>query len=352
MADVASTRRQVLAGTLAGVGSLMAPPASAAQRIPIGAACNHYVLSTDPEYRAALARNVDVIVAEGAMKWDALRPSREAFEFAHADATARFARSAGLALRGHTLVWCVPAPQWLQSISSSGEAEREMRRHIERVVPRYANQIRSWDVVNEPIAEQPADARDLRQGVWQKWLGERYIDVAFRAAKEAEPGMQRVLNEYGIEAARPQDRKKREAFLRLIRDLLNRGAPVTAIGIQGHLQGDIEIDADGLSRFCEEIRRMGLDLLITELDVIDYALPGPVEERDASVAAKAERFLSAVFAGHRPSLICTWGLTDRYTWVPTYYKRTDGRPNRPLPFDSELKPKPLWSVIQRFSSAT
>jgi endo-1,4-beta-xylanase len=44
----------------------------------------------------------------------------------------------------------------------------------------------------------------------------------------------------------------------------------------------------------------------------------------------------------------TWGITDRYTWVPMWYKRKDGLPNRPLPFDANYQPKPLWNVIDYF----
>jgi endo-1,4-beta-xylanase len=41
----------------------------------------------------------------------------------------------------------------------------------------------------------------------------------------------------------------------------------------------------------------------------------------------------------------TWGLSDRYTWVPIYFTRRDGMPNRPLPMDAELQRKPLFDVI-------
>jgi endo-1,4-beta-xylanase len=34
--------------------------------------------------------------------------------------------------------------------------------------------------------------------------------------------------------------------------------------------------------------------------------------------------------------------------VPTYFKRRDGMPNRPLPFDADLKPKPLFDVIEQY----
>jgi endo-1,4-beta-xylanase len=54
----------------------------------------------------------------------------------------------------------------------------------------------------------------------------------------------------------------------------------------------------------------------------------------------------------RPSAIITWGITDRYTWVPTWYKRTDGLANRPLPFDENYRPKPLWSAIDYFCRKT
>jgi endo-1,4-beta-xylanase len=50
----------------------------------------------------------------------------------------------------------------------------------------------------------------------------------------------------------------------------------------------------------------------------------------------------------RPKAILTWGLSDRYTWVPIYFKRRDGMPNRPLPLDAELKRKPLFDVIDDF----
>ena len=50
----------------------------------------------------------------------------------------------------------------------------------------------------------------------------------------------------------------------------------------------------------------------------------------------------------RPKALLTWGLSDRYTWVPTWFKRRDGLPNRPLPLDADLKPKPLFDVIEGF----
>jgi endo-1,4-beta-xylanase len=68
------------------------------------------------------------------------------------------------------------------------------------------------------------------------------------------------------------------------------------------------------------------------------------------VASRARDFLEPICAVARPSVIATWGITDRYSWVPIWYKREDGLPNRPLPLDADCKPKPLWTVIDYFCS--
>jgi GH35 family endo-1,4-beta-xylanase len=66
----------------------------------------------------------------------------------------------------------------------------------------------------------------------------------------------------------------------------------------------------------------------------------------ADTGIDLRRILTVLVA--RPSVIATWGITDRYTWVPTWFKRTDGLINRPLPLDEFYRPKPLWSVIDYF----
>ena len=69
------------------------------------------------------------------------------------------------------------------------------------------------------------------------------------------------------------------------------------------------------------------------------------------VAAMADQFLGAVCEVARPKAILTWGLTDRYTWVPTYFKRKDGLPNRPLPLDTDYRRKPLYDVVEKYRRA-
>jgi endo-1,4-beta-xylanase len=339
-----------LSGVSAFATPLTQPPATpaAGRLIPYGAAARSDALASDPSYRAAIVANCQLIVPESELKWLELRPSRAEYRFEKADAIIDFARQNGIGMRGHTLTWYGAMPPWTEAIGSRAEAERELVDHIGTVVSRYRGAIPSWDVVNEPLADWPSDETPLRPSVWARQLGPDYLSIALRAAAQADPDARLVLNEYDVEFAGPRFAARRKALVRLLRSLRERDVPLHAVGLQAHLPADRAIDRAGLQALLAEITALKLDVLITELDVIDYDLPGNVSERDALVAGVAGRFLEAVYDVVRPEAILTWGLSDRYTWVPIYFKRGDGLPNRPLPLDADLKRKPLFDVIDEF----
>lgn len=348
-------RREFVLGALGtgAVSCIATLPAFAAplapNAIPYGTAIRVDMLSEDPLYRQAVIDYCQVLVAEGAFKWPDLHPSRDSFVFDQADQLLAFAEENGMALRGHTLAWYGAMPEWTETIASREEAETELVSYIETVVGRYKGRIKSWDVVNEPLAEFPKPGALIRESIWQRHLGPDYIELALRTTARVDPDVQLVINEYDVEQPTDLGRAKRKAFLDLVRDLKARDVPLHAIGLQGHLRGDMEIDTSGLTSFVAELKSMGLAILVTELDVIDNLLPGPEAERDAMVAARAKTFLDAIDAAARPETVITWGISDRYTWVPIWFSRDDGMPNRPLPLDSDFKPKPLMQVIQDFT---
>jgi endo-1,4-beta-xylanase len=342
------------AGALASAGLTRFPaPANAAVglkrgRIPYGACVRFDPLAKERDYRTTILTYCQELTPEGGLFWGYLRPTRDQFRFDFADNVLAFCEANEMTMRGHTLVWYGSMPDWTKSIGTAAEAERELTRHIERVVGRYRGKIKTWHVVNEPIDDSKGDVPGLRPNVWLQNLGDRYIDLAFRTAQAVDPAAELVINEYDIECADGTSPKRREAFLKLIRDLLGRGVPLHGVGLQGHIRGKYEIDHDGFFDFVSEIHSLGLKAHVTELDVVDNELPGPTTVRDAMVAARAYDFLEPICAVAKPEVIATWGITDRYTWVPIWYKRQDGLPNRPLPFDADCQPKPLWNVIDYF----
>ncbi len=353
------SRRQSLAnaGKLAAgfAAAAFAPQSASAtlfspSRVPFGACARNDPLQAEADYRAALKNYCQQITSEGGLCWVLLRPARGQFDFEPADIALAFAEQNGMTLRGHTLVWYGAMPKWTENIEGASDAEREMTLHIERVMSRYRGKIKTWHVVNEAIDDPKAGVPGLRPNIWLQNLGESYIDKAFRIAHRVDPSAELLLNEYDIECADGTSPNKREALRKLVHALLDRGVPLHGVGLQGHIKGKYEIDRDGVFAFASEMQSLGLSVHITELDVIDNDLPGPAPVRDAIVATRAHDFIEPIFAAVRPSFIGTWGITDRYTWVPTWYKRKDGLPNRPLPLDENYRRKPLWNVIDYFCS--
>lgn len=325
-----------------------ANPANGGGLIPYGAAARSDALVSDLSYRDAIVSNCQLIVPESELKWLELRPTRNEYRFEKSDMIVDFARQNRLKVRGHTLAWYGAMPAWTEEISTYAEAERELANHIDTVVSRYRGEIPSWDVINEPLAEWPENESSFRPSIWARRMGADYLAIALRQTALADPGAQLVLNEYDVEFKGPRFAARRKALIALLRSLRDRDVPLHAVGLQAHLFADRGIDRDGLQSLLVEIAALKLDLLITELDVIDDQLPGEISKRDAMVADIAGQFLAAVGEVTRPKAILTWGISDRYTWVPIYFKRKDGMPNRPLPFDADLKRKLLFDVINEF----
>ncbi|QEY32461.1 endo-1,4-beta-xylanase [Synechococcus sp. RSCCF101] len=299
----------------------------------------------DPNLRRLLLAQVGLIVAENEMKWETLQPQPGVFRFTAADRLLDFAERHGLAMRGHTLVWHRQVPAWLRQLEGRA-LERAMATHIQTVMGRYRGRLDSWDVVNEPIAD---DGTGLRSSFWLDQLGETYIARALELAHAADPSARLVINEYGLEGDAPKSARKRQRFLALLRDLRRRGVPLHAVGLQAHLHahGGGPTTFDQLPAFLQAIADLDLDILITELDVNDRDLAAPVETRDQKVAAVYGAFLEAVLPQPRLKQLVSWGLSDRDTWLNSAFPRADGQPQRPLPFDADLRRKAATGVIEQ-----
>ena len=54
-----------------------------------------------------------MLVAENAMKFDAMHPAQNTYNFTDADALVAYAEANDMVVRGHTLVWHSQIPGWL-----------------------------------------------------------------------------------------------------------------------------------------------------------------------------------------------------------------------------------------------
>jgi endo-1,4-beta-xylanase len=306
----------------------------------------------DPRYWSLLAGQCGLIVPENELKWYTVHPAPGVYAFERGDAMQAKAEAAGLAMRGHNLLWNRPEylTAWVNAYDFGSRpataAEKLLVEHIETVCAHYPH-IRSWDVVNETV---DPDTGAMRETLFTRYLGPEVIDIAFHAARRAAPQAQLVYNDYmSWEAG---DAKHRDGVLRLLERLKAAKVPVDALGLQSHIKpagpevGQLaKAQAGDWRRFLDGATGMGYGLLVTEFDVADKYLPGDIAVRDRAVADYARAYLDLTLSYPQVKDVLGWGLVDSYSWLQAETPRSDGLPERPTPYDAEFRAKPLREAV-------
>ncbi len=309
----------------------------------------------NPAYAALLTRDCGLLVPENEMKWQAIRPTATSFDFTRMDAMMAWAEANALPVRGHNLLWHQPKwmPRWEEAHDFGANprraAERMLVAHVTTVCRRYGSRIGSYDVVNEAV--NPADG-SLYQTALSRALGgpEATLDLAFHTARTAAPHAQLVYNDYM--SWEPGNAHHRAGVLKLLEGFRRRNVPVDALGVQSHIatQGiDTRATIAALEgewrRFLDAVTAMGYDLVITELDVRDNALPADITVRDRAVADYVRGYLDLMLAYPSVRDIMLWGMTDRYSWIEGFEPRPDKARRRPCPYDAAFAAKPMRAAI-------
>jgi endo-1,4-beta-xylanase len=300
---------------------------------------------TDP-YTTLVATQANIVVAENAMKWGPLRPTPNTYDFTQADRLMRFAALASQRVRGHNLCWHQQLPSWFRTTATRDNARQLLTEHIQTVAGRYRGKIHSWDVVNEAVELKDGRADGLRNSPWLGLIGPEYIELAFQTAAAADPNAKLTYNDFGIELDTEEQSLKRGQVAMLVRRLKARDIPIHAVGVQSHLLATGPQPGEGLRKFIREMKTLGLDAYVTEMDVNTRGLSGGPEDQDAAVAQVYRSYLCLVLEEPNASVALTWGITDAHTWLNAsrgdWAKRADGSKQRPLPFDADMQPAPAF----------
>jgi GH35 family endo-1,4-beta-xylanase len=308
----------------------------------VGAAAEPRLLE-EPEYAATLAREFNMLTAENALKWGAIRPTRERFNFEPGDRLVAFARQHGMKVRGHCLAWSEYNPRWLEKGNFTPEQMSGLlREHITKVMQHYRGKVFAWDVVNEIFLADGSVESSVwydQPGIGLKGKGTAYVEQALRWARAADPGALLFYNDYDTEGINP----KSDAVYAMVKDFKRRGVPIDGVGIQAHI---VDLGAKDLATIEQNLARLaalGVQVHITELDV---GLPSGAGRPDAAALKRQaeiyRRIADACLRQPKCTAFQTWGFTDKYTWIPNY---TKGAKGAPLPFDRNYQKKPAYDAL-------
>lgn len=327
----------------------------------IGAAISKSQINqTDSLPNTLLKKEFNSITPENDMKWEQIHPEKDSFYFEIADKYVGLGLKENMHIVGHTLVWHSQLAPWVQNIKDSTELASTIKTHINKVVGRYKGEIDTWDVVNEALNEDGT----LRESIFLKVMGEKYIEYAFKLAAHADPNAKLVYNDYNL--WKPE---KRAGVVRLVKELQANGTKIDGIGMQAHysIEGpSIEDIENSIIAYAE----LGLKVSFTELDVT--VLPNPWDLNGAAVEQSYEQYegdvkmdpyrselpqemeqklakryedLFNLFLKHQDKInrVTFWGVNDGQSWLNNW--PINGRTNYPLLFDRNFQQKEAYKTV-------
>jgi endo-1,4-beta-xylanase len=213
----------------------------------------------------------------------------------------------GVGVRGHTLIW----PGWDKmppdcSSLAAPALRTRINDHISSLLndPGVKDKCYQWDVLNEPYDNYNVQGilGTSNQGV----LGNAEMISWFQQARQNVSTAQLFINDYDILEAGGFQKAHQDYYYSVCQYLINNGAPLDGIGIQGHFVGPSGLSQ--MQNIFDRFSGLGKRMAITEFDFKSYD--------DALQADFTRDFLT--FAFSQPALddFIFWGFWEGAHWKP------------------------------------
>lgn len=299
--------------------------------------------SIDDAYEPIHKAQFNAVVPENEMKFDALEPSQNTFNYTNADKLVAYAQANGMRLRGHALAWHSQVPSWVSGATWTRETLLAvLKNHILNVVGHFKGEVAEWDVVNEAICDSPVGWRTSSCGttsIWQTVIGEDFIDSAFVWAHQADPDAELFYNDYSLEWGTASG-SKAGFLLTQIKKWKAAGIPITGVGSQTHIANTHTQTPKNLSALADSLNAYGLTFNITELDIGFTKGSTPSQSDLEAQGHLYAQFMDMFLEKTNMKVFMMWGFTDRYSWLPKYQGKDYG-----LIYDSNYVKKPAYDSL-------
>lgn len=329
----------------------------------VGVAVNSWQLA-EPETLDMITKDFSSFTTENEMKPDYIldqeatlnsKDKMPEINMENVDKIMKMAESAGLKMRGHTLVWHNQTPEWLfhkdydenKDYADRKTMLKRMESYISKVLT-YCNEnhpglVYAWDVVNEALSD--SENGGMREdSPWYKTIGEDYVEKAFEfARKYADKDTKLFINDYNLTL-----NAKRDTMYELASKLYKKGL-IDGIGMQSHHDMNY-FEASAVENALFKYAQLeGIEIQLTELDL--HNTDNTPEGLDEQAKKYKELFDVIIDLDSNGMANITnvtfWGLNDSVTWLTNF----KGETSYPLLFDKDNKPKPCYySIIEAVES--
>lgn len=244
------------------------------------------------KYRQILADNYNTVVFENDLKWNRLGPP----DYSTVDPAVEWLKAHHFAIRGHNLVWGskrnLPGGLWGKSDS---EIRTILKDRITSAMTPMKGIVYIWDVVNEAVSEH-----DL----WDRLGWEEFANM-YKYAHAVDPTIELAYNDYNLTTDATAGSGHRAAAIQKVKYLQAHQAPVTNLGIQGHISLPLTQIPQVIKDF-NELADLGLKMEVTEFDIGTFD--------DDIYARYLNDYLTAAFSTPQMQSFLMWGFWQGAHW--------------------------------------
>ena len=243
--------------------------------------------------REIVEKYFNQVVFGNDMKWNRWINQSRQFGRSQTLAALPWLAERDISVRGHVLVW----PSWSnlprflrQHEKDPATLRKAVSDHITEQTTTLSNKMADWDVVNETYRHH--DLLDL--------LGRDIMVEWFKLAKAGSPQSRLFYNDYTLFHGNGPGSPSAH-FFDTIQFLKKHGAPVDAIGEQGHFGGSPPGPPEILAKL-DHFATLGLPIVITEFDI---------DTADLGLQADFVRdFTTATFSHPAVTGFVNWGIWE------------------------------------------
>ncbi|GAA4244666.1 hypothetical protein GCM10022255_008600 [Dactylosporangium darangshiense] len=302
------------------------------------AASAQWLLSDSPDgrkYREVVSSDVNSLSLGNDLKWNYWED--QAHRARNTLPALEWLRDQDIKIHGHNLVWGSWGymPPDVRTLAGDPAA---LRARIDAHVTDEAGALKGiadeWDVVNEPYSEH--NVTDI--------LGSDEIGRWFTLARQADPQAALYLNEYDLIEDNGWNLRKQQYVYNLLASLLAQGAPIDALGIQGHFSGLQLTPPEDLIPIFDRYTGLGLPLKITEFDI--------ATDDEQLQADYTRDFLTMALSYPQITGVSSFGFWESNIWNPLVaFYRPDWTPKPNLLALRDLVYHQWWTNASGTTSA-
>ena len=250
----------------------------------------------------------DLEPVEGKPRYD--KNSPKIYRRPATDLCIEFCEENGIEPREHALSYIGWFPSWL-SDRSDEDVKKAITKRYKEIAERYAKKIPTIEVTNEHWWVRNGTLPDF-------YFADDCISWCFNEARKYFPDNQLVINE--AQGYVWHDETNRSPYYMLIKNELDKGALIDAIGMQFHMFHKREeeeqsttlfgyYDPQHLYKVLDRFAEFNLPLQLTEVTVPAYSTENEDEEIQADLI---EKLYSIWFSHKNVEQIMYWNLVDGY----------------------------------------